>query len=648
MMSRRLDKLFEPIRLGNIELPNRLKFPAMTTNYATRGKVTDRLRNFIKARAEGGAGLIGIPAPPHPIPEIIPMIGSGDDKYIPQLRELAEICRSGGGKAYGQVTVVYLWVFGDGRAAWVSPSGVTATGRLRSPFGPLGKEGQRPEVLTVDEIQEIVDSIGEGVRRIREASFDAAEILVGPGYILSQFLSPLTNRRTDQYGGSLENRMRIILEAIESAKKKAGNDYTLMVRISNQFAPGGYTLEELKQVAAAMERAGVRGFDVAAGWHDDEVEMLQPWVPQGSWVYVGEEIKKVVSSPVATGVQIADPFVAEEIIAQGRADMVFMGRALVADPELPKKAKGGRFEEIRPCIACNECFAREFQGLTCTVNPRLGSESEAALQSVRQPKKVFIIGGGPAGMEAALTAAWRGHQVTLFEKNMDLGGALLIASRSPYKEERFGKLIQYYVNELQRNGVQVKLGIDVNTELIEREKPDAVVAATGGVPIVPDIPGIERDNVVTALDVLTGTKEVGDRVVIIGGGNIGCETALLLSEIGKTVTVLEILERMGSDMNRITRWPLMRRLRSQGVRMETAAIVREITDKGVWCTVKDGSLQFFEADSVILAVGLRPNNDLARNLQGKVANLYLAGDCVEVHKILEAIHSGYLVARDIL
>lgn len=642
-----LNKLFEPIRLGDMELPNRIKFPAMTTNYATGGRVTDRLRNFLKVRAEGGAGLIGVPAPPHPLSEIIPMIGSGDDKYIPELRELAEICRSGGGKAYGQVTVVYLWVFRSGRVAWVSPSGVTATGRLRSPFGPMGKEGQGPEALTIDEIHEIVDSIGDGVRRIREAGFDAAEILVGPGYILSQFLSPLTNKRNDEYGGNLENRMRMILEAIESAKKKAGSDYILMVRISSQFAPGGYTLEDLKAVAAAMEKAGIKGFDVAAGWHDDEVEMLQSWVPQGSWAYVGEEIKKVVSSPVATGVQIADPFVAEQVIAQGKADMVFMGRALIADPELPKKAKYGRLDEIRPCIACNECFARELQGLTCTVNPKLGREGRYAIERAPKMKKVFVIGGGPAGMEAASTAAQRGHEVTLFEKNQHLGGAMLIASQSPYKKNRFSRFIDYQASELRRNGVLVRLGVEADIELIAKGKPDAVILATGGLPIIPDIPGVQKSHVVSALDVITGDKKVGDKVVIIGGGKIGCETAELLSESGKKVTILEMLDRVGGDINRITRWPLMRRLKRRGVVIETGAKVEEIDDRGVKCAFRDGMLKFIEADNVILAVGLRPNNELAQRLHGKAAELYFIGDCVEVHQILEAISNGFSVAKDI-
>jgi 2,4-dienoyl-CoA reductase (NADPH2) len=642
-----LQKLFEPIRLGNMELPNRIKFPAMTTNYATGGKVTNQLRNFLRVRAEGGAGLIGVPAPPHPLSEIIPMIGSGDDKYIPELRELAEICRSGGAKVYGQVTVVYLWVFRSGRVAWVSPSGVTATGRLRSPFGPMGKEGQGPEALTIDEIHEIVDSIGDGVCRIREAGFDAAEILVGPGYILSQFLSPLTNKRNDQYGGNLENRMRIILEAIESAKKKAGSDYTLMVRISSQFAPGGYTLEDLKVVAAAMEKAGIKGFDVAAGWHDDEVEMLQSWVPQGSWAYVGEEIKKTVSSPVATGVQIADPFVAEQVIAQGKTDMVFMGRALIADPELPKKAKEGRFDEIRPCIACNECFARELQGLACTVNPRLGSEGEHAVEPAPKRKKVFVIGGGPAGMEAASTAAQRGHQVTLFEKSRDLGGAMLIASQSPYKKDRLGKLIQYQVGELDRNGVHVRLGVEADIKLIVKGKPDVVILASGGVSIIPDIPGVEKSNVVSALDVLTGSKKVDDTVVIIGGGKIGCETADLLSESGKKITILEMLNRVGSDINRMARWPLMRRLKSREVRIETSVKVKEITDRGVRYADRDGTVEFFEANSIILAVGLRPNNELAERLQGKVVELHSIGDCVEVRQILEAIDDGFSVAKDI-
>jgi NADPH-dependent 2,4-dienoyl-CoA reductase/sulfur reductase-like enzyme len=324
-----------------------------------------------------------------------------------------------------------------------------------------------------------------------------------------------------------------------------------------------------------------------------------------------------------------------------------MARALIADPELPNKANEGRLEDIRRCIACCHCLDQimEDKPLACAVNARCGREAEYTIGTAARARKVFVIGGGPAGMEAARVAALRGHRVTLWEKGNQLGGQLRLAAVPPGKDE-INSLTAYLSGQVSKLGVKVNLGQEATAQAIERGKPDAVIVASGATPIIPDIPGVRGANVVTALEVLGGTRQVGERVVVIGGGMVGCETAELLAQQGKKVTVLEMLGRIGSDIGRTTRWVVLQRLGKAGVRTETKAKVEEITDKGVRAK-RDGSSEFFEADSVVLAVGFQASQALAKGLEGKVAELHMIGDCTEPRRIAQAIESGLRVAREL-
>ena len=640
----RLKKLFEPIRVGQLELRNRIKMPAITLGYGTDDEVSERLKAFYAERAKGGVGLIGIALSATRLCRN-PMVGLYDDRFILGLKELTDVCHAHGAKVYAQLGVGYYWCFGDS-VEFVTPSGVTASGRSATPFllgGP--PEPMTPRELTTAEIHQIVDAFGESARRAREAGFDAVEFIASVGYLFSQFMSPLTNRRTDEYGSSLENRMRLLSETIECAKRKAGSDYTYACRLSGSDFLGGYDLDDTKAMAVTLQKSGVAAFDIMAGWHESPVPMVQTSVPEGAWVYMAEEVKKVVTAPVAAGIRIHDPVLAEQILAEGKADMISMARPLIADPELPNKAKEGRYTDIRPCISCSRCLGKiDDPPITCSVNARAGREAEYEIQRSVESKRVLIVGGGPAGMEAAITAAQRGHQVTLYEKGDRLGGTLGLAAVPPYKEV-IDRLTSYLARQVEKHGVRVVLGQEATAEVVQEIQPDTVIIATGAKPIIPDIPGIEGSHVVTALDVLAGRCEVGSDVIVVGGGMIGCETSEFLAQRGRKVTIVEMLNRIGCDIELVNRWVIVQRLRSAAVAMETNLRVEGITDKGI-VGLRDGAHVHLEGNTVVLSVGMKAEGALARQLENKV-DVHLAGDCLEPRRIEDAIAEGLRVGLKI-
>lgn len=640
-----LSKLFEPIKIGKLELKNRIKLPPLGTGFATPdGRMTERFKAFYAERAKGGVAFIGINISPLPgtmtgCPSIY------DDQFIPEVAELVKVIHAYGAKVSAQFGPGYGWKK-DPQAPYelVSPSGFL-----------LRRDLPSPKELTREDIHRLIEDLGEATRRAREAGFDAVDFLLGVGYYLSQFFSPLTNKRTDEYGGSFENRVRIFLEIIDNARKKAGNDYTFTCRISGQFTKGGYTLEELKDLARLLEKAGIHALDVLPGWHEDPVEMVQMSTPQGAWAPLAEEIKKVVNIPVGAGTRIGDPVVAEQVLQEGKADYVYMARAIIADPELPNKAKEGRLDEIRPCIGCCFCFESIFGSnfpltlgeipIKCGVNARVGREGEYVIESAGRSKKVLVVGGGPAGMEAARVAALRGHQVTLCEEKGKLGGNLIFAAIPPAKSD-IGKLAVYYVGQMNKLGVNCRLGERDPLRLIEEDQPEEVIVAAGALPVIPDLPGAGGENVVTALEVLAESKKIGEEVVVVGGGLIGCETALFLAEKGKKVIILEMLEKLGRDIDTVHRWSFLERLRKAGVRMEKKVKVTEISEQGV-SGIRNGSTEFFPAETVVLAVGMRANKEVVEKLKEKGLKFHLIGDCLEPRRIRDAVEEGFKVAMEI-
>ena len=615
-----------------------------------------------------------------------PMLGLYDDRFIPGLRDLVEAVRPYGARLYTQMGVGYSWAFGDGPVELVSPSGLTCWGRPGTPFrmgGPL--EPTLPKELTVDEIRQIVEAYGDGARRTREAGFDAVEIIASVGYVIAQFISPATNKRQDRYGGSLENRMRLFLEIVADIRKKTGEDFPILCRISGaDLLDGkGYNLEDTKKMAPMLERAGVKQIDVMAGWHNANVAMIQTQVPQGSWVHLAEGVKSVVSIPVAAGTQIQDIDVAERVVAEGRADMVYMARALVADPHLPIKAQTGRLEDIRPCMNCCRCMAAsDNPPVHCTVNARMGREWKYPEERpAKENKRVLVVGGGPAGMEAARVATLRGHRVTLCERNPRLGGAMLLSSIT---NPRIGPVLRYMTRQVKQLSIDVRVGTEVTPQLVREWKPDVLVVAKGGKAAPLDVPGVEKDIVLGRSDaeaILGGRMQnkggfwrrllslgaalfvrffynprllrrllrlpfpFRKRVAILGGGFAGVELGETLAESGKQVAIVEPSKRMGSDIDIIHRWVFLKNLKEAGAQLLTQAQPVEITDNGVKIT-REGSPQFIEADTVV-PISITANRELADAFEGEIRQVFVVGDCAEPAKLQEAITAGFLAGHEI-
>ncbi|MDP2948137.1 MAG: FAD-dependent oxidoreductase, partial [Chloroflexota bacterium] len=512
----KLQKLFEPIRIGSLTSRNRIKMPGVATAYPDKGLVTDRMVDFYAARARGGVGLIAINTSPfHRAGLSLRTPCIADDSYLPGLSRLARAVKEHGASVVAQVSLAEEWAPGQEEPELVGPSDVVVSRRPGA---------HKPRPLTVEEIAFTAERFGEVARRARAAGFDGVEVHAAVGRLISQFMSPHTNQRTDQYGGSLENRMRFFLDIIDGILGQVGRDYALMVRISGEdFMPEGHTLEDAKLVAGMLERAGVHSIDVTTGWHEAPVPSAQMSVPRGYWAYLAAGIKQAVKIPVVGGTRVSDPIMAERLLQEGKADLIYMARPLIADPELPNKAREGRFEDIRTCIACCHCLDEIFSNrpLVCSVNAQAGREAQYAIKPTPKAKTVVIVGSGPAGLEAARVAALRGHKVTIMEQGEKLGGNLLVAAIPPYKQE-IASLTTYLTGQVKKLGIPVKLRTPATAAAVLAQKPQAIVVATGSSPLIPGIPGVGGKNVVTAVDVITGKAKTGQRVVIVGGGMVGC------------------------------------------------------------------------------------------------------------------------------
>lgn len=507
--------------------------------------------------------------------------------------------------------------------------------------------GPDARAMTFQEIEKMEDAYASAALRAKRAGFDAILLDGGAGYGIAQFMSPYINKRTDEYGGDLEGRMRFPLRIIEKVKAQVGDDYPLLFDLpANEFVNGGIKPDEARVMAQMLEKAGILAFRIHVGLWETYYYVAPPaCIPRAVHVEMAKGIKdSLTQAKMMLGHRINSPEVAEQVLEKNQADVILLGRPLIADPEFPKKVAEGRPEDIQKCIACNTgCVGKINMGLpaTCTVNPIVGREKECQILPAEKPKKVFIIGGGVGGMEAARVAALRGHRVTLLEKNNQLGGMAAIGTIPPHKYE-IKCLIDYFITQLEKLKVNIRLGKETGAEEILKNNPKVVIIATGAEPVIPGIPGERMGHVVTAIDVLAKKAKVGDKVVIIGGGQTGIETAESLAEKGKEVTVLEMLPEVGLDMELFTRIFLLQRLTKAGVTIRTNTKVDEITKTGV--IFNNGTV---EADTVVLAVGLKSVNGLYASLKNKVEELYAIGDCLKPRKLLDAIHEGARVARQI-
>lgn len=644
-------KLFEPCRLGKLEVANRIVMPPISSNFSNRGFVTDRMLDYYGERARGEVGLVIVEDAVVDFPvgcHVRKPLIIDDDKYLAGLRRLARTIKGGGAKAAQSL------VHGGRRAGRIENGQLLVT-RGALPVAPSAFPHPRlgyvvPRELSLEEIEELEDKFAQAAWRVAEAGFDLVSIHGAHMYLISQFLSPLSNRRQDIYGGDLTGRLRFLLEIIQRIKKKVGNDYPILVRINGEEPiEGGLTLEEVKEIARRLEAAGVNCISVSAGAaailprRDFPMSIAPMRVPRACIVPLAAAVKQAVSIPVMTANRIVTPQLAEEILEQDKADLIGIARGLLADPEWPKKAKDGKEDEIRYCIGCMYCVQRVVEkgvDLRCTVNASLGQETEYKVVPAAKPKTVFIAGGGAAGLEAARVSAARGHMVHLFETEQ-LGGQINLACVPPGKAE-IKLFLDFEKAQISKLGVKVEHKA-LTCETVKQARPDAVVVATGAQPIMDSVLGAERRNVVTAWQVLKDKVTPKDKVVVLGGGEVGAETAEYLAQRGSQVTIVEMLPGVATDMDDTSRQLLLFSLQDLGVKMVTRATAKEITDLGVLIDHR-GKQELIEADTVVLALGVQPRRELAEQLTGLGTELYVVGDCAEPRRLPEAVSDAFKAA----
>jgi 2,4-dienoyl-CoA reductase (NADPH2) len=637
------DPLFQPIRVGRLTLANRIVMPAMHLHMARDGDVTDRLLAFYAERARGGAGLVTVGyatvddrsgTPAH--------LGAHRDAYVPGLASLAGAIHAGGARAAVQLNHA-------GRYAHSSH----LRGRTPVAPSPLASRltGEVPHALAREEIAEIVASFAAAAGRVKQAGFDAVEILCGTGYLVSEFLSPVTNERTDEYGGALEHRMRFGLEVVRAVRAAVGPGFPVLGRVNgHEGMPGGTTREELLEFAARLAGEGLDMLGVNVGWHESRMPQLTGEVPRGAFAHLARAVKERVAVPVAASHRINDPGVARALLACGACDLVAMGRALIADPHLPAKARSGRDADVVHCVACGQgCFDRvlAMKPVECLCNPLAGHERDRAPIPAPRFLRVLVAGGGAAGMTAAVAAADRGHDVVLYEASRRLGGQLHLAGAPPGREE-FAVLAGDLARQLALRGVRIVLGRAVDEGVLEQERPGAVVIATGGAPIAPPIPGAGLPHVVQAWDVLAGRARAGKQVVVVGGGAAGVETALFLAEqdAARGIVVVEQAREIGRNLGRTTRWTMLADLDRRGVVGRTGARVLEIGEESIRIDV-DGREEELPAQTVVLAVGTRPLDGLGLAALARGIPCHAAGDAAGVGTALDAVHQGFLAGASV-
>jgi 2,4-dienoyl-CoA reductase-like NADH-dependent reductase (Old Yellow Enzyme family)/thioredoxin reductase len=645
-----LKNLFEPAEIGSMMIKNRIVMPPMGTNMAVDGYVNRKILDHYEARARGGAGLIIVEVTCIDSPagkNTASMLMLDDDKYIAGIAELVKTIHKHNAKAVLQISHT-------GRGARQEITGVqpVAPSPVPMPFSSaIGYGGDTPRELTVAEIHVIERKYAYAAGRAKRAGFDGV-MLHGTGYyLIAQFVSSTANVRCDEYGGDIEKRARFPLEVIAAVKENVGNDFPLLYKMSAlEMGEGaGLTLDEGRQLAVMLQDAGVHALELAGMlWGIDLNMEPPPGEPRNMGLFLSPFIKSVVTIPVIAEGRI-DPEEGDKAITEGKADFIGMGRGLLADPRLPEKALAGRFDKIRPCIGCGRCTDNQLMkgwGVMCSVNPAVGGEAaKYRIYSAKKVKKVAIIGGGPAGMEAARVASLRGHMVTLYEKDEKLGGQLNQAVVPPHKSN-LAAYLDYLKRQISLQHVDIRTGTKATAKIINNLKPDALIIATGVAATKPDIPGADKPCVLSARAVLDG-KETGAKVAVIGGGLVGCETAEFLQKQGKQVTIIELLDDIAGKMVYAQKAILEARLKAAGITILTRAKCKEITDDGIVLITRDGDELPIEAGSVVIAFGERPNKALEHELKGIVRELHTVGDCVKPQGIAEAVAAGYLAALSI-
>lgn len=612
-------KLFEPITINHVTFKNRAVVSAMVTGLCgPDGMATEAFIAYHEAKAKGGWGMI--------IPEdyvIAPGVGGSkdlpglfDDSQIASHKVLTDRIHAAGAKILCQI-------YHAGRRISRKETGLSPVGPSAIKFA--GAPWEIARELTVPEIEEIIEQFADAAVRAKKAGFDGVEIHGAHGYLLHTFNSPFSNKRCDEYGGSITGRAKLSVDVVKRVREKVGPDFLVQYRISaEEGVPGALTIEEAKAIAMLLEDAGIDSIHVSQGGDFNHVVSPSSCEPKATYINNAAEMKKVLHIPVIGVGRINDPVIAEEVLRSGKADMVTMARASLADPEFPNKAKEGKYQDINYCIGCLKGCTRG-----CLVNPMIGHESEYDLSPVEEPKNIIVAGGGIAGCEAAIVLAKRGHHVSLYEKSDKLGGQWLLACVPPGKTD-FTSLVAWQKRKLNELGVCVVLNTPLTKEIVEREKVDMVFIATGSHPIIPPIPGINGPSVVSAADVLAGYVNPGKRVVVIGGGSVGAETADHLSLHGSQVTILEMRDKIAADEVARPRKYLIERLTTQNVKMYTETKVLLIQNNTVYFE-KNGIINKIEnVDCFVVATGSKSYAPLLDELEDCHCDVVAIGDANKV------------------
>lgn len=654
--------LFKPIKIGSMEVKNRIFLAPMGTafgEYLTH-KPTEKMAAYYVARAAGGTGLIIVEQTVVQKRGLWCLNGGGlwSDDFVPAWRMLVNRVQEAGAKIMIQVGHL-------GRSTnEASNTGLKPVSPSAVPDQFLDND---VDELSLEDIEQLKRDYVAAIVRCKQAGFDGVELHCTHGYMLASFLSGRANKRTDKYGGTLEGRLRLPLEIIHAVRREVGRDYPFIARLAAHEENGGRTLEESRVVARALVEAGLDALDLSSGSYS-EVD----WeIPPSYFGYAMnmeniEKIKKSVNVPVLASGRITEPRLAEQLLAEGRCDMVGINRAGIADPEWANKAGAGDTDSIRRCVGCVRCIDAVFAGaLACSVNPFVGKESEMKVTEAKNKKKILVVGGGPSGLESAILCARRGHKVTLVEKNYKLGGQINSAAVPPHKYE-LGSLVTTQTYEAEKLGVEICTGVCADVKYLKNFDADEVVVATGAKHIVPNIPGIDKPFVMYAVDLLEGKRHAGSNVVIIGGGMIGCEVAEFLIEYGKKVTILEMFNEIGADLAVIPKPYTLARLRKLGVNMLTGTkvtAIEEITlselskvSKGLQSTglqvqvgeqgsvvyEKNGNVYTVESvDTVVIAAGMRSENELLEHLALISKPVHAVGDAANAARIMDALADVY-------
>jgi len=659
--------LFEPIKIGNIKIKNRFAMAAMgpagmTDEY---GVFNRRGEDYYVERAKGGTGLIitgtvSVETEVEKRKQHMPFPRKRPSEFIAAARIMNERIHCFDSKVFAQLTagfgrVIRPFLLEDG-AEMVGPS-------MNSPRWPTGSLTRE---ITAKEVRYIVSAFGETAEICKQCGFDGIQIhAVHEGYLLDQFATELFNRRCDEYGGSLENRLRFAVEIVQEIKKRCGDDFPVTVRYSpkhfikdlgigglpgESFVEKGRDLEEGVEMALLLEKAGYDAFDVDVGCYDAWFWSHPPMYHEdGMYLPYSELLKKHLTTPVITAGRMDDPDFASAAVRDGKTDMIGLGRPLLADPYLPRKIKEEKIEDIRPCLSCHAgCLRRMHTLVSCAVNPSTGREAELKIEKAAELKKVLVAGGGMAGCEAARVCALRGHSVTLYEKSGSLGGNVIPGGAPDFKHHD-RQLIKWYEHQLEKLGVDVKRGVEATRQVIDGEAPDVVVVATGSKPKMIKFPGSDGANVITASDALVGKASVGENIVMVGGGLVGCETALWLVRQGKKVTIVEMLDDILYTGLPFVSDPNERMLRDlldyNGVKIMAGATIVSCSGQGVIVKTRSGAEETVSADTVMIAAGYDPVNTLSDELKDSAYETYMLGDCKKVQDIMNAIWESNEVAR---